>query len=63
MLIVYKFNFELSIIRISLVLKWGEEVYNVVFGTHFKSATRFLRIIILCIRQLHLELTEFNRHK
>ena len=32
MLIVYKFNFELSIIRISLVLKWGEEVHNVVFG-------------------------------
>lgn len=32
MLIVYKFNFELTIIGILLILRRGEEVHNVVFG-------------------------------
>ena len=32
MLIVYKFNFKLTIIGILLILRRGEEVYNVVFG-------------------------------
>ena len=32
MLIVYKFNFELTIIGILLILRRGEEVHDVVFG-------------------------------
>ena len=32
MLIVYKFNFELTIIGFLLILRRGEEFHNVVFG-------------------------------